>query len=127
MMMKHMHEHMMMHRKHYEKAQQAHMMAMGMCCLMTIGIGIAAVCFFKSKSGKEMREHMKNSAMDTAECLKDMVEQKVEKAKSFVTEVKEKAADPGAEIQAKDTKRGAGSNPSDFLPAFLLLLRFSQY
>jgi len=106
-MMKHMHEHMMMHSKHCERARQAHMMAMGMCCIMTIGVGIAAVCLAHSKCGKEMREHMKNSAIDKAEYLKDMVEHKVEKAKMFVEDAKEKVmdlgakekpADPGAEI-----------------------------
>jgi len=74
MMMNHMHEHMMMHKKHCEIAQRTHSMAKGMCCIMTIGVGIAAVCFFKSKCGKQMRENMKNCAMDTAECFKDEVE-----------------------------------------------------
>lgn len=97
MMINHMHDHMMMH-KHYEKAQQAHMMAKGICCIMTIGIGIAAVCFFKSKCGKEMREHMKNTAIQTAECLMEMAEQKIEKAKVFVADAKEKVVDIGAEI-----------------------------
>lgn len=98
MMMNHFHNHMMMHKKHFEKAQQAHMVAMGICCIMTIGVGIATVCFLKSKRGKEIREQMKNSAIDTAEGLKDMVEHNVEKAKTFVAEAKEKIMDAGEEI-----------------------------
>ena len=98
MMMNHMHDHMMMYKKYCEKAHQAHMMMTGMCCVMTIGITIAAVCIFKSKYGKEMREHMKYYAQETAENIKEMVEKKAEKVKTFVDEAKEKAADLGSEI-----------------------------
>ena len=72
-MMNHMHNHMMMHKKHFEEAQQTHMMVKGMCCVMTIGIGIAAACLFKLKCLK-MRDQMKNCEMDSAECLKDKIE-----------------------------------------------------
>lgn len=98
MMMNHIHNHMMMHKKHFEKAQQAHMMALGVCCIITIGIGIATVCLFKSKRGIEMRAHIKNRAVDTAEILKDMVENNVEKAKTFVADTKEEVMDPAVEI-----------------------------
>ncbi len=44
------------------KGRAVHMSAAGISATITVGVGVAAVLLFATKSGKEIRQKMKNKA-----------------------------------------------------------------
>lgn len=55
------------------RIQAAHHIAVGMSVVVVTGVCVALGIFLNTKSGKELREKMKNKAIDTVEDVKNIV------------------------------------------------------
>ena len=89
------------------RIQAAHHMAVGMSVIVVTGVCVALGILLNTKSGKEMREKMKNKAIDTVENIKNIVIKSADSVEVSATHTADKVnhAIETAQDKAEDIKK----------------------
>jgi len=82
-----------------ESAKAVKKFAVGMGIVATVGV--ATGILFAPKSGKEIRENMKNNAVNTVNTIKDTVQKKAETVKDSAAHAAQEIIDVIKDVQGK--------------------------
>lgn len=93
-----------MEKRKRERMKAAHYMAVGMGVIIVAGIGVATGILFKTKYGREMREKMKDKAIDTVENVKNIVIRSADAVEASAAHTAEKVSNV---IEASENKADA--------------------